>query len=122
VSPTPKPKPLKPHWFHILLALADHDLHGLGIMEEVSTRTEGTVHLWPGMLYGALRRMLELGFVVERQQPPDAQPGGGKPRYYGITEPGRQALAEEVGRLSTYVTAARGKNVLHNEPLTDHEN
>ena len=60
-------KPLKPHWFQILLALADHELHGLQIMQEVSERTDGAVHLWPGMLYGALKSMLEEGLVEEAE-------------------------------------------------------
>ena len=30
-----EPAALEPHWFQILLALADQDLHGLGIMNEV---------------------------------------------------------------------------------------
>ena len=112
VSQGPRQKPLKPHWFQILLALADHDLHGLGIMEEVSARTEGVVHLWPGMLYGSLKQMLDMGFVVETDPPEDAQPGGGKPRYYGITAAGREELVREIRRLSTYLDAARAKNVL----------
>jgi len=31
----PGPPALEPPWFQILLALADQDLHGLGIMNEV---------------------------------------------------------------------------------------
>src|SRR4030095_9788383 len=46
---------LPAHWFQILLALADRDLHGLAITKEVFDRTEGRMQLWPGMLYGALR-------------------------------------------------------------------
>ena len=40
--------PLPLHWFQILLALADHDLHGLAITKEVFDRTGGRMHLWPG--------------------------------------------------------------------------
>lgn len=104
-------KALKPHWFHILLSLADQDLHGLQIMEEVSERTEGDVHLWPGMLYGSLKQMTEEGLIQETEPPADADPGGGKPRYYRITENGRSVLSAEVARLSSYVTAALAKNV-----------
>lgn len=104
-------KGLKPHWFHILLALADQDLHGLEIMEEVAERTEGDVHLWPGMLYGSLKQMSEEGLIEETDPPPDADPGGGRPRYYRITEDGRDALSREVARLSRYVAAALAKNV-----------
>jgi len=105
-------KPLKPQWFHILLSLADRDLHGLEIMEEVSDRTKGDVHLWPGMLYGSLKLMSEEGLIEETDPPDDADPGGGRPRYYRITEKGRGALSAEVARLSSYVAAALAKNVL----------
>ena len=105
-------KPLKPHWFQILLALADHDLHGLQIMEEVSERTDGAVHLWPGMLYGALKSMLEEGLVQETEMPETEQVAGGRPRYYGITEYGRSVLMEDVQRLSNYLAAARAKNLV----------
>ena len=47
--PTPESfLPLKPHWFHILLSLADQDNHGYAIMQEVLDRTAGKVRLsWP---------------------------------------------------------------------------
>jgi len=104
-------KRLKPQWFHILLALADQELHGLEIMEEVGQRTDGEIHLWPGVLYGSLKQMSEEGLIRETDPPEDADPGGGKPRYYAITEEGREVLAAEVARLSSYVAAALAKNV-----------
>ena len=52
---------LKTKWFHILLSLADRDLHGTAIMETVLTRTDGAIRLWPGALYGALGDMSEAG-------------------------------------------------------------
>jgi DNA-binding PadR family transcriptional regulator len=62
-------RPLSPQWFQILLALANHDLHGLAITKEVFERTEGQMHLWPGMLYGALRKMADSGLVDEVDAP-----------------------------------------------------
>ena len=38
--------PLKPHWFHVLLSLADREQHEYGIMQEVLARTDGKVRLW----------------------------------------------------------------------------
>jgi DNA-binding PadR family transcriptional regulator len=105
-------KPLKPHWFQILLALADHDLHGLQIMQEVSERTGGVVHLWPGMLYGTLKSMLEEGLVVEAEMSEDVPVAGGKPRYYGLSEYGREVLVADVRRLSHYLDAARAKDLI----------
>jgi DNA-binding PadR family transcriptional regulator len=54
MAAAPDPPALQPHWFQILLALADHDLHGLGVMNEVLERTDGRMRLWPGMLYRIL--------------------------------------------------------------------
>jgi len=104
-------KSLKARYFHILLSLADQDLHGLQIMEEVSARTGGDVHLWPCMLYGSLKQLADEGLVEETDPPENAEAGGGRPRYYRITEEGRRALAEEVARLSSYVAVALAKNV-----------
>jgi DNA-binding PadR family transcriptional regulator len=56
---------LPPHWFQILLALADQDRHGLGIMAEVLERTGGRMKLWPGMLYRNLSRLADEGLVLE---------------------------------------------------------
>ena len=36
---------LPPHWFQILLALADEDRHGLAITKDVFARTDGQMHL-----------------------------------------------------------------------------
>ncbi len=103
---------LKPQWFQILLALGDHDLHGLEIMNEVLERTEGRTHLWPGQLYGSMKSLADRGFVEEVPQPPGSEPGGGRPRYYSITDEGRRMLVDEVNRLARFVDAARSKNLV----------
>ena len=105
-------KTLPEHWFHILLSLAGQDLHGLAITREVFERTDGRLHLWPGMLYGALKQMAAGGYVVETSAPADAAPGGGKPRFYRLTPVGRRICAEEAERLSRIVDAARAKRLL----------
>jgi len=103
---------LPPHWFQILLALADRDLHGLGIMNDVLGRTGGGMRLWPGMLYRNLARLVHDGLVVEIAAPKDAEPGGGRPRFYRITPVGRRACADEARRLAGFVEAARQKKLL----------
>lgn len=103
---------LPEHWFHILLALADQDLHGLAITREVFDRTGGRLHLWPGMLYGALKQMTTRAYVAETAAPPDAAPGGGKPRFYRITPLGKRICAAEARRLESFVDAARAKRLL----------
>lgn len=102
---------LKERHFHILLSLADRSLHGLQIMEDVSTRTHGELHLWPGALYGSLRYLSEEGLIEETPPPEDAEAGGGRPRYYRITPEGRRVLAIEVTRLTHFVATALAKNI-----------
>lgn len=103
---------LPEHWFHILLALSDQDLHGLAITREVFDGTGGRLHLWPGMLYGALKQMTTRGYVAETPAPADAAPAGGRPRFYRITPLGRRLCAEEAERLAAIVEAARAKRLL----------
>ena len=104
--------PLPAHWFQILLALADHDLHGLAITKEVLERTDGQMNLWPGMLFGALKKMTDAGLVVETKAPPDFAAAGGKPRFYRLTALGRRTSGAEAQRLARYVTAAREKRLI----------
>ena len=103
---------LSPQWFQILLALGDHDLHGLGITKEVFDRTEGRMHLWPGMLYGALKKMMQGGLIDEAAAPRGFTAGGGRPRFYRITPYGRRVCAAEAARMARFVDAARSKRLI----------
>src|SRR5438093_340444 len=104
--------PIPPHWFQILLSLADEDRHGLGIMNDVLERTDGQMKLWPGMLYRNLSKLAAEGLVVEVDMPADAESGGGRPRFYRITPSGRRACAAEAARMAGFVEAARRKKLL----------
>jgi len=106
------PGPLAPHIFQILLALADQDRHGLGIMSDVLERTGGAMKLWPGMLYRNLSKLAAAGFVVEVETPAGADASGGRPRFYHLTSLGRRACAAEAERLAGFVEAARRKKLL----------
>src|SRR5207237_1014954 len=65
VSGRGAPPALTPAAFHILLALADEERHGYGIMREVAERTEGTVRLNSGTLYRSIKQLLAAGLIVE---------------------------------------------------------
>jgi DNA-binding PadR family transcriptional regulator len=103
---------LPPHWFQILLALADQDRHGLGIMADVLERTGGRMKLWPGMLYRNLSKLVDEGLAIEVVTPPGGDAAGGRPRFYRITPLGRRACAAEAERLDGFVRAARQKKLL----------
>lgn len=103
---------IKTHWFHILLALADEDRHGNGIVREVLERTDGQLRIWPVMLYRCLDEMMEEGLVAELVDSRERPPGESeRRRYFRITDKGFQVLSEETNRLSTIVEAARSKMV-----------
>jgi DNA-binding PadR family transcriptional regulator len=101
---------LPPHWFQILLALADSERHGLAIMEDVLDRTGGQMRLWPGMLYRNLRQLEADGLIGEVRRTGPVERGS--PRYFHITPAGRRACAAEARRLESFVEAARAKKLL----------
>ena len=105
------PHALKPQWFQILLTLGDGASHGQEIRDEVLARTEGHMHLWPGTLYGSLKQMGDEGLITESAPPTDAEHGGGVPRYYALTDWGRERLTNELGRLASFLDAARDKGL-----------
>ena len=106
------PNPIPAHWFQILLSLADEPRHGLGITKDVFDRTEGQMHLWPGMLYGTLKKLTQAALVDEIDVPPGFESGGGRPRFYRITASGRRLCADEAERLARYVDTARAKRLI----------
>ena len=95
--------PLKPHWFHVLLSLADQEQHGYGIMQEVLDRTGGKVRLWPATLYGTIKRLMEEGLTEEAASRPAAGHDDPRRRYYRLTRLGRRVLAAESARLEDLV-------------------
>jgi DNA-binding PadR family transcriptional regulator len=103
---------ITPPVFHILLALADEERHGYGIMQDIARQTEGGLRLGPGTLYGCLKRMLAAGLVEESEMRPDPQLDDERRRYYRMTAAGRRALKAEVQRLAGAVGAAKKKRIL----------
>jgi DNA-binding PadR family transcriptional regulator len=104
--------PLTPAVLHILLALADEERHGYGIMREVEERTGGETRLGPGTLYGSIKRMLADGLIEESDERPDPSMDDQRRRYYRITNFGRRVAGAEAERLQGIVAAARAKSLL----------
>jgi len=104
--------PLRPSVFHILLALSDGDLHGYGIMQEVAEHTAGQIKLGPGTLYGAIKRLLSDGLIVEADERPDPELDDERRRYYRLTDFGQKVLRAEVQRISQMVSVAQRKRLI----------
>ena len=104
-------QPMTPAVFHILLALADGDKHGYGIMKDVENQTSGRIKLGPGTLYGTIKRLLAADLIVEVDERPDPQLDDERRRYYRLTALGRKLAVEENERLTQAVKAARLKRL-----------
>ncbi len=108
-SRAPRPdieRPIKPQWFHILLALSERALHGYAIQRAVLDRTDGDMRLWPAMLYRSLATLEEAGLITQTEGPAD-EPDDERRQYYALTDQGRERLREEAERLAGWAAAAR---------------
>jgi DNA-binding PadR family transcriptional regulator len=103
--------PLTPPVFHILLALADDERHGYGIMQDVAHQTNDALQLGPGTLYGCLKRMLAAGMVEESDVRPDPVLDDERRRYYRMTPLGQRVVRAEAQRLADAVTAAKARRL-----------
>jgi DNA-binding PadR family transcriptional regulator len=103
--------PLTPVAFEILLALADGERHGYGILQEVESRSGGAVSLHAGTLYRALARLLESA-LIEELDSPDPKHDDERRRYYRLTTRGVAVARAEVGRLEGQLAAARTRRLL----------
>jgi DNA-binding PadR family transcriptional regulator len=98
--------PLSPAVFHILLCLGEGERHGYALKREISARTGGKLKLGPGVLYGSINKMLELGLIEESEDRPDPHLDDERRRYYRITAYGRKAAQAEAARMRELVHLA----------------
>jgi DNA-binding PadR family transcriptional regulator len=89
--------------FLILTALASGAQHGYGIITDVEQISGRRVRLRAGTLYAALDRLSSDGLIeADREEVVD----GRLRRYYRLTPPGGERLAEEAARLRTHAQVA----------------
>ena len=103
--------PLTPLAFQVLLALADAERHGYGIIREVDHRTDGLIKLRTGTLYTLLQRLQEEGLITSAAQEL-AETDDSRRKYYALTPLGRGVLTAEATRLQSLVGEAQRKRVL----------
>lgn len=99
MSPTDALLPLSPAVFHILLSLGEGERHGYALKREIAKRTSGKLKLGPGVLYGSISKMLELGLIEESAERPDPHLDDERRRYYKITAFGTQVARAEAARM-----------------------
>lgn len=96
-----------------MVALADGQRHGYGIMQEVAEKSGGSVRLGPGTFYGAIKRMLSAGWIEESEKrPASAKDDDRRTCYYRLTPSGRAAAKQEAERLEQLVRVAESKRLV----------
>jgi DNA-binding PadR family transcriptional regulator len=111
--------PLTPLSFEFLLALADQERHGYGVIKEIERQTEGSMRPATGALYLAAKRLQEGGLITEsenrlitesenRPEPDDDS----RRKYYELTDFGRRVAAGETGRMARLVRIAVQKGLV----------
>ena len=96
---------LKRYWYHILVALSESPCHGAEIQRRVEEHSEGTITLYPAMLYGSLEDLAHKG-LIRAVKPPTAE-SNLRSRHYALSSAGRITLAEETSRLEGLLRVAR---------------
>lgn len=102
-----KSSPLSTAAQYILVALASEDLHGYGIIQEITRQTQGTYRIGPGTLYDNLKKLLDAGFVIDA--PRTSRNKDDDRRFYRLTPAGRVVLSAEIDRLHSIVIEAQSR-------------
>lgn len=108
-SPETDLTPLPPVVFHILLSLGEGERHGYALKREIAIRTAGKLKPGPGVLYGAINKMLERGLIEESDDRPDPHLDDERRRYYRITAYGRVVAQVEAARMRDLVNLAAAR-------------
>jgi DNA-binding PadR family transcriptional regulator len=95
--------PLSAATLHILLALADEDLHGYGIIQKAARQSQQQYRLGPGTLYDNLKKLMDQGLVVDSPKSVNSED---EKRLYRLTSEGRLVLSAELDRLKNVLREA----------------
>ena len=99
----------------ILLSLVPQPRHGYAIMKEVEALSHGRVQLSTGTLYGAIKRMLEQGWI-ERYDETVVDDERGQSRRerkaYRLTDLGQRILEAETARLQSLIAVSQQRTAV----------
>ena len=98
--------PLTESTYIILLSLSSKPKHGYAIMKDVWILSNDRIILSTGTLYGALKRLLEHGWIT-RSDDSDPEGASRDRKVYTLSRHGRRILEAEIVRLQELLTAAK---------------
>jgi DNA-binding PadR family transcriptional regulator len=88
-------KPLTEPVLLILTSLADQPRHGYALIQDIQLLSNGRVRMSTGTLFGALRRLLEDGWIERFEQEDTAR----QKQAYRLTSAGLRQLQIELERM-----------------------
>jgi len=94
-------KPLSEPVLLILTSLADEPRHGYALIKDIESLSGGRVRMSTGTLFGALRRLLEDGWIERFEQEDTAR----QKQAYRLTAAGRTQLESELDRMKRLTRA-----------------
>jgi DNA-binding PadR family transcriptional regulator len=97
----PESKPLTEPVLLILTSLADQPRHGYALLKDIEGLSGGRVRMSTGTLFGALRRMLEDGWIERFEQDDTSR----QKQAYRLTAVGRGQLQMELDRMKQLTRA-----------------
>ncbi len=100
--------PLSESTLFIMLSLSSKPLHGYAIMKDVLDISRGRVNLTAGTLYGALKRLLNQGWIERIPANEEETANPGLPRKaYRLSSKGREILNAEMERVRVVAEVLR---------------
>jgi DNA-binding PadR family transcriptional regulator len=93
--------PLTETTFLILLSISIEPKHGYAILKDVEVLSDGRVRLSTGTLYGALKRLLDAGWIerVPEDEMDDDLESDRPRKAYALTKLGGRVLQAEIHRM-----------------------
>ena len=99
--------PLSEATFFILMSLSPGPKHGYAILKDVQQLSQGRINFSTGTLYGALKRLLDQGWIKRSvDQMENADETGRSRKDYELTSLGKKVLGSEIGRMKDLVNLA----------------
>lgn len=99
--------PLTEATFFILLSLSSKPKHGYAIMKEVQEMSDGRITFSTGTLYGAIKRLLDQGWITRNEEEEKTEPESTRTRKeYELTALGRKVMNSDVIRMKTMIHLA----------------
>jgi DNA-binding PadR family transcriptional regulator len=101
--------PLTEATFLILLSLVPQPRHGYAIMKEAAEMSNGRVQFSTGTLYGAIKRMLEQGWIERFDE---SVVDGRARKAYRLTDLGQRILEAEMARMQNLVAISQQRTAI----------